>query len=59
MTLTELLSETHDHHVTLKTGAIMVFARDGRQYYDLSDYVVSSAVSGPSLILVPRAVPTE
>lgn len=32
-----------------------VFPRHGsRPYFRLSDYAVSSAVSGPSLILVPR-----
>ena len=56
-TLKTLLAETGDGFKKLDTGAYQVFSRSalGWKYYRLHDYVVSSAVSGPSLILVPRA----
>lgn len=40
--------------VTLASGAVQVFSRDP-MLWRLTDWTVSSAVSGPSVILVPRA----
>ena len=57
MTLRALLSQTGDHSQAFgNRGAVQVFNRSeqGWQYYRLSDYVVTSAVSGPSIVLVPR-----
>jgi len=52
----ELLNLWDDRCIALSTGAMQVFpwSHGATPYYDLEDYVVSSAVSGPSLILVPR-----
>ncbi len=52
-TLLDLLAETHDTAVHDPGGSVQVFGRDPR-YWRLSDFLVSSAVSGPSLIMVPR-----
>ena len=55
--LQRLLDQTGDHAQPFgKAGAVQVFNRteDSWRYYRLSDYVVSSAVSGPSIVLVPR-----
>jgi len=56
MTLKEYLKNTGLCSITLKTSAVQVFTRKGAEYglYHLEDYVVSSAVSGPSVILVKR-----
>ncbi len=57
MTLRALLRQTRDHHQSFgDRGAVQVFNRtdQGWRYYRLSDYVVTSAVSGPSIVLVPR-----
>ena len=59
MTLTDLLLITRDwseQYGGNDSTAIQVVrpSDNGRMYYHLSDYVVSSAVSGPSLILIPR-----
>ncbi len=57
MTLTALLRLTGDHSQPFgNRGAVQVFNRSeqGWKYYRLSDYVVTSAVSGPSIVLVPR-----
>ena len=35
-------------------GAVQVFCTGDWRYYRLSDYVVTSAVSGPSIVLVPE-----
>ena len=53
MKLRELLAETNDCSIHAETGSVQVFnwSRDPR-YYRLSDFRVSSAVSGPSIILV-------
>lgn len=52
-TLAEALNG--DPNIPLAGGAFQVFPRGNeRRYFDLSDYVVSSSVSGPSFILVPR-----
>ena len=40
--------------VALDSGAVQVFSRDP-QLWRLSDWAVSSTVSGPSVVLVPRA----
>ena len=55
MTLDEVLILVGDEAHFLDSGAVQVFPfnRGGRPYYNLEDYRVSSAVSGPSLILVP------
>ena len=55
MKLYDLLSVTLDPWKRIGVSVFQVFPRgNGSGYYRLSDYVVSSAVSGPSLILVPR-----
>ena len=56
MTLKEYISRTGLVTITLKTGAIQAFTRCTNEWalYHLDDYVVSSAVSGPSVILVKR-----
>ncbi len=55
MTLQTLLERTGDYSQPYgKSGAVQVFGNDWR-YYRLADYVVSSAVSGPSIVLVPIA----
>ncbi len=57
MTLRTLLEQTGHHSQPFgNRGAVQVFGSDWR-YYRLSDYVVTSAVSGPSLVLVPRVAP--
>ena len=55
MTLDEVLILVGEEAHFLDSGAVQVFPfnRGGRPYYNLEDYRVSSAVSGPSLILVP------
>ncbi|MFQ5506320.1 MAG: hypothetical protein ACE5F1_16245 [Planctomycetota bacterium] len=55
MLLTTLLTETGDFSQPYGEGegAIQVFG-DDRRYWTLLDYVVSSVVSGPSIILIPR-----
>ena len=55
MKLDEVLILVGDEAHFLDSGAVQVFPfnRGGRPYYNLEDYRVSSAVSGPSLILVP------
>lgn len=56
MTLNELLEMTQDHCHTFDSGAKQVRVNPGKNaaYFDLDDYVVSSCVSGPSLILIER-----
>jgi hypothetical protein len=57
MTLAEWTERNPQAYVKeLETGALQVFnAMDARHgLYHLEDYVVSSAVSGPSWILVKR-----
>ncbi len=54
MTLRTLLSITNDSYRKLDSGAYQVFCHAAKPYYRVADYVVTSAVSGPSLILVPR-----
>ena len=54
LTLREALSITGDNHQTLDSGAIQVFSLGAKLYYFCADYAVSSAVSGPSLVMVPR-----
>ena len=49
----ELLAETKDPAIHRPGGYVQVFGRD-RRYWRLTDYLVSSAVSGPSLIMVRR-----
>lgn len=53
LTLAKLLAQTGDYQQPYPSGAIQVFSTD-RRYWALSDFVVSSAVSGPSIVLVPR-----
>ena len=54
MRLQTLLERTGDHSQPFgDRGAVQVFG-NGWRYYRLSDYVVTSAVSGPSLVLAPR-----
>ena len=54
MTLRALLRRTGDHSQPYgDRDAVQVFG-NGWQYYRLADYVVTSAVSGPSIVLVPR-----
>ena len=55
MTLDDVLTLVGDEAHWLDSGAVQVFPfnRGGKPYYNLDDYRVSSAVSGPSLILVP------
>ena len=54
MTLVTLLEQTgHRSQPIGDRDAIQVFG-NGWQYYRLSDYLVTSAVSGPSIVLVPR-----
>ena len=59
--LLQVLEETEDAVITLKGGAKQVFITNKtvRAYYELSDYIVSSMVSGPSLILVKRKEQTN
>ena len=62
--LEDILAATGDATVVLKTGAVQVFPRIGKfgtagRYYHLTDYVVSSAIGGPSLILAPRTGPID
>ena len=40
--------------VPLESGAVQVFSRDP-MLWRLSDWTVSAALSGPSVVLVPRA----
>lgn len=61
MTLEQLLEQTgHPNQPLGDRGAIQVFHHRPYTpdmnwlYYRLSDYVVSSSVSGPSLILIPK-----
>jgi hypothetical protein len=56
MILDDVLTLVGDEAHWLDSGSVQVFPfnRGGRPYYKLDDYRVSSAVSGPSLILVPR-----
>jgi hypothetical protein len=59
LTLAEMLYLTGDHSVGRCYGdsfeAVQVFGMSlDWRYWRLSDYVVSSCVSGPSVILVPR-----
>ena len=58
MTLEEVLQMTGDDTKPYGSGfgVIQVFNNSeyGPEYYHLSDYVVTSHASGPSLILVPR-----
>ena len=56
MTLEQLLRDTGDYCHTFPSGAKQVFAKFGKEavYYRLSDYLVSSRVSGPSMILVSK-----
>jgi len=54
MTLDDMLLMTRDRWNLYGDGtAVQIFGSDPR-YFGLTDYVVSSVVSGPSLILVPR-----
>ena len=54
MKLQTLLEQTGHHSQPYgDRGAVQVFG-NGWRYYRLADYVVTSAVSGPSLVLVPR-----
>ncbi len=54
MTLRTLLEQTGHHSQAFgDRGAVQVFG-NGWEYYRLSDCVVTSAVSGPSIVLVPR-----
>ncbi len=62
LTLAQLLIETDDYLYSSPTvtgdsfapaESVQVFSRDTR-YFCLSDYIVWSAESGPSLILAPR-----
>jgi len=56
LTLAQILEATNDSIRRLDTGAVQVFYHFTKPYYDCSDYAVSSAVSGPSLIMVPRSI---
>lgn len=56
LTLNEVLKVTGDACTRLNNGCVQVFIHFSRPYYDLSDYTVSSAVSGPSLMMVPKHV---
>lgn len=66
-TLAAVLAETGDHHEPYAGGpAVQVFTHDGTtratgwRYHHLADYVVRAAVSGPSLVLMPKPPrPTE
>jgi hypothetical protein len=57
--LRDVLGETQDEWRALWncTGAMLVFPQPepDRRYWHLTDYAVSSALSGPSILLVPRA----
>lgn len=53
MTLHELLAETGDASQLIGLSGIQVFGTDPR-YFRLTDYLVSSAISGPSYVLVSR-----
>ena len=54
MRLQTLLEQTGDPSQPFEDrGAVEVFG-NGWRYYRLADYVVTRAVSGPSLVLVPR-----
>lgn len=55
VTLKQTLEITNDGYRKLESGAYQVFYSVAKSYFGLSDYVVTSAVSGPSLILVPRS----
>ena len=53
-TLENVLKTTKDHYQKYGTVYHVFVTESARQYYNLSDYVVSSAESGPSLWLIPR-----
>lgn len=55
MKFNEILALTNDYHITLPSGAVLVYCKgNGAKYFRLIDYVVSSAVSGPALVMVRR-----
>lgn len=54
MTLAKLLERTGHYSQPIGSrGCRQVFGK-GPEYFRLIDYVVTSAISGPSLILTPR-----
>lgn len=59
MTFEEWMKEPRNQHagfVEIQDGGYQVFSRDPDLWH-LTDYVVTGAVSGPSVILTPRTGP--
>lgn len=55
LTLAQACESQGDYHQKFgKDGAIQVFPSSRAEYYMLTNYVVSSTASGPSLVLIPR-----
>ena len=61
MTLAEMLAETDDYHFAYPgTRAVQVYSRtDDPRYFGLTDYLVTTILSGPSFILVEREPATR
>jgi hypothetical protein len=60
MTFAEWMALHSDVHVNHNVGngtGTQVFSRDAELWH-LSDYLVSSTASGPSVYLIPRPTPT-